>query len=511
MQEVPDSCDVVVIGAGFSGLCAAIRLDQAGIQDFVVLERESGVGGVWRQNTYPGAACDVASALYSFSFENDYDWPCTHGTYRDIVGYMHHCIDKYGVGNRMAFDVDVQRLEWQPQSARWLVRTSKGIVSAKYVISACGLFSKPTIPDTPGLETFAGPVIHSAMWDHAFDPDRKVIAVVGNGCSAAQIVPAIAERAKRIHVIMRSPVHVIAKAERTYSEDERALYNRFPILRGLDRQGFIRKSLELADLPVSEAARERMNPAILDSMARLVSDPKKRDAVIPDYPVMAKRPIRSDEYLPALDRPDVDVVRSTIDHLTPTAIVTADGRTIEIDALVFATGFEASEYLVPLEVIGRDGAHLQEQWRDGAKAYYGMLVPNFPNFMMIYGPNTNVVGSILQIIEPQVSTALSLIGNAESAQGLVEVSDAASERFNEEVQERLSKTVWGLGAATNYFTAASGRIVTQWPGTFVEFQERLASLDISELLATNHDTDQGSSLTEDAGPASGRVATGTNA
>jgi cation diffusion facilitator CzcD-associated flavoprotein CzcO len=482
LKALPRTCEVVIVGAGFSGLCAAIRLDQSSIKDFIVLEREAGLGGVWHQNTYPGAACDVASALYSFSFENDYDWPRTHGSWRDIVTYMAKCVDKYAVGDRFLFDTDVQHLEWQPAGEGWLVKTNRGNVRAKYVISACGLFRKPTIPATPGLANFAGPVMHSAMWDHSFDPTGRSIAVVGNGCSAAQIVPAIVDQADHIYLVMRSPVHVIAKAERTYSEDERDLYRRFPILRALDRRSFIDKSLALADLPVSEPARARMNPVILESMARLVSNREKRQAVLPDYPVMAKRPIRSDDYLTALDRTDVDIIRSMIDHVTPDSMVMADGRVFPVDALIFATGFEASQYLVPLEVVGREGMHLQEQWRNGAHAYFGMLAPHFPNFIMIYGPNTNVVGSILQVIEPQVETAVAMIRQANVSGAVVEVGEELESTYSEEVQKRLSNSVWGLRAATNYFTAASGRIVTQWPGTFLEYQERLAGLDIGSLI-----------------------------
>lgn len=482
-MTLPASTTVAIIGAGFSGVCAAIRLARAGQHNFVVLERGAGPGGVWRQNTYPGAACDVPSSLYSFSFVDDFDWPGTHGAWSEIVSYINHCIDKFGVRDKILYNVDVESSVWDGERNKWTLTTSDGAVRSDFVISACGLFNKPSVPDIAGLDTFTGPSFHSAEWDNSFDPSGKAVAVVGTGCSAAQIVPELARTAAKLVVFQRSPCHVMPKHERRFSDDERLLYKRFPILRALERAGFEKGSAAFVAFQFDDAANQRMNGDILADMTGKIMDPGKRQQLLPTFPIGGKRPISSDNILQTIDSPGVDLVAAPIEHVTAEGIVTADGEVHAVDAIVFATGFRVSDYLAPLNVVGADGRVLADAWKDGAYALLGMMVDGFPNMFMVYGPNSNAVGSIIEMIEPQVDYIVRQIELSQREGRLVEADAAMVRQFNETLQERLSRSIYGKRVAENYFSTAGGKIVTQFPGSPAQFAQEIAALDPRAFLA----------------------------
>lgn len=482
MNQLSGATTIVIIGAGFSGICAAIKLKQAGISDFLVLERAPDLGGVWHHNDYPGAACDVPSSLYSFSFVHDYDWTGTHGSRAEILDYMNFCVDRFDIRAHLRFDVEVAQGAWDGASCRWTVTTSRGTLEARYLLSACGLFNKPSIPQLPGLDDFHGPAFHSALWDHEAPIAGRTVAIIGTGCSSAQILPEIVEAAERVLVFQRSACHVLPKAERIFSDDERALYRRYPILRALERTALERGAAGFGAFQFDADAREAMNAQILASMSSQILGEDTRSKALPRFALGGKRPISSSTFLATLDRDDVVLISEPIVRIDPAGPVTADGRTHPVDAIIFGTGFAASDYLVPLDIVGRGGETLQALWRDGAFAYYGILVDGFPNFMMVYGPNSNVVGSILQIIEPQVEFVVALIEQAERERRLIEADHATVAAFNDRLQDALSRSVYGTTGADNYFSKAGRRIVTQWSGSPDNFIASLAAVDPRSCL-----------------------------
>jgi cation diffusion facilitator CzcD-associated flavoprotein CzcO len=475
---------VVIIGAGFSGICAAIKLKILGICDFLVLERAPNLGGVWHYNNYPGAACDVPSSLYSFSFVDDYDWRSTHGSWSEIVDYINFCVDRFDIRSNLQFGVEAKVAQWNDKKSCWVVATDQGEIESRYVISACGLFNKPSVPSIPGLEDFVGSSFHSAKWDQKFSAVGKVIAVVGTGCSTAQIVPAIVDHARKLLVFQRSPCHVMPKEERTYSDEERALYRRYPILRALERTALENGTEAFGQFQFDAVTRGSMNAGVLAGMSVQIGNLAKRQALLPSFPLGGKRPISSDTYLPALDKDNVEIVCEPIEQINARGIITSDGRKHEVDAIIFATGFATSDYLVPLEVVGRQGRSLQALWREGAYAYLGMMVDGFPNFLMIYGPNSNVVGSILQVIELQVGFIVPQIVEAERQNALAEVDHATVVRFNKYLQGRLAQSIYGQNVTTNYFTTKDNKIVTQWCGTPDELAREIAGIDRHSCLVS---------------------------
>ncbi|HXP31094.1 MAG TPA: NAD(P)/FAD-dependent oxidoreductase [Stellaceae bacterium] len=455
---------IAIIGTGFGGIGMAIRLKQAGIESFAIYSKADDIGGVWHVNTYPGAACDVASCLYSFSFERDFDWQRTHGTQPEIATYLKRCAAKYGLGSHIHFGTEIASASFDADAALWrLVATDSRRFEAQIVVSACGLFNQPAYPEIEGAAAFRGMVFHSARWNHAFDPDGKRVAVIGTGCSAAQFVPEIVDRTERLVAFIRTPQYVVPKAEKVYSPDERQTYARFPLLRRWERlKTYVSFERRFA-AQVDEDVRKTAEQGALAFLAREVTDPAKRAKLTPPYRLGCKRLIQSNTYLRALDLPKVEIVSDAIARIVPKGIVTADGALREVDAIIYGTGFKPTEYLSPMHVAGLGGRELNDAWRDGAEAYLGITVSGFPNFFMIYGPNTNTINSIVVMIEGQISYILKCIRRLAGARArYMDVRASVQARFNEELRRLLSATVWGSGCRA-YFVNANGRVVTQWP------------------------------------------------
>jgi cation diffusion facilitator CzcD-associated flavoprotein CzcO len=462
---------VVIIGAGPGGLCAGIKLREAGIEDFVILEAADGVGGTWRHNRYPGAACDVPSHLYSFSFELKRDWSRPYATQPEILEYFEHCAEKYGLGPHLRFDTPVRGAYWDEECVVWRVVTAQGDeIVADAVVSAVGMFNGLNIPDIPGLDSFGGTLFHSGRWRADHDLSGETVAVIGSAASAVQFVPEIAAEVGQLHVFQRSPQWVLPKVDTPLSAGELERFRADPIV-ARQRRWEIWRQLEgfitFADKEALVAAEEagRANLAVVD-------DPGTRQKLTPHVPFGCQRPLISNDWFPTFNRPNVELVTEQIEKLTADAVVTADGTERRVDTVILATGFEATRYASAIEVTGADGRSLAEEWSDGPHAYLGITTSGFPNLFMTYGPNTNN-GSILFMIECQVSYIVRQLQRME-AEGLawIDVRRDVQDRYNEQLQHDLDQVeVWQAGCS-NYYRGPSGRIVTQWPHTMSEYRAR---------------------------------------
>ncbi|MGD0526832.1 MAG: NAD(P)/FAD-dependent oxidoreductase [Polyangiaceae bacterium] len=472
---------VLIVGSGFAGLGMAIRLKQAGIDDFVVLEQADDVGGTWRDNHYPGCACDVPSHLYSFSFEPWPGWTRDFAPQGEILEYLRHCTDKYGIRPHIRFGARVVRARWDEADGVWEVTASDGDTwRARVVVSGCGPLSRPQLPDIPGLASFAGKTFHSARWDHTFALDGKTVAVVGTGASAVQIVPEIAPKVEKLFVYQRTAPWVMPKPDGPIAPWKRRLYARVPAAQNAARQG-IYWSRELLALGFVVEPRimklgERLARRYL---ARRVADPALRAKLTPSYTMGCKRVLPTNHYLPALQRENVELVTDGIAEVRAHSILSKDGTERAVDAIVLATGFEAAEQVAPFEVLGRAGRELNEAWRDGASAYLGTAVSGFPNLFLLVGPNTGLGhSSMVFMIESQVAYVMDALKKMR-ARGLkaVDVKPETLARYNARLQERLKGTVWSSGCMSWYLTR-SGKNTTIWPGFTVEFRLRTRRFDL---------------------------------
>ncbi len=464
MRGKSDAPTIAIIGSGFGGIGMAIRLKRAGIDTFTIYSKSHEAGGVWYENTYPGAACDVASSLYSYSFEPHWDWSRTHGTQPEIAAYLRHCVAKYALAPHLRFGTEIASAAYDEREALWRLAAADGReFAANVLVSACGLFNQPALPELPGLETFAGASFHSARWDHDYDLAGKRVAVIGTGCSTAQYVPEIVGKVSRLVAFIRTPQYVLPKIERTFDENQRDAYRRYPILRRLERiKTYVAFERRFAVF-VDERARKAAEETALKFLTTQVKDPEKRQKLTPTYRFGCKRTIQSSDYLRALDRENVEIVRAPIARAVPDGLVDEDGRHHAVDAIIFGTGFVPTDYLASLRVVGSGGRTLKEAWPLGAEAYLGITVAGFPNFFMLYGPNTNTATSIVVMLEGQIGYILKCIrrlgrGRARS----MTVRPEVQARFNGELQKRIAATSWGSGCRS-YFVNAAGRVVTQWP------------------------------------------------
>ncbi|MFF9087246.1 flavin-containing monooxygenase [Streptomyces sp. NPDC014991] len=475
---------VAVIGSGFGGLGAAVRLRREGITDFVVLERADSVGGTWRDNSYPGCACDVPSHLYSFSFAPHPDWPRTFSGQQHIRAYLEHVTDLFGLRPHLRLGSEVKLMTWDDEKLRWTVETTRGTLTADVVVSATGPLSDPKIPRIPGLESFPGKVFHSARWDHDYDLRGKRVAMVGTGASAIQIVPAIQPQVGRLTLFQRTPPWVLPRVDRAISGAERWLHRRLPLtaqvrrgllwgIRELQVQAFTKRPDELG--LVEQLAKR--------NMARAVKDPALRARLTPDYRIGCKRILLSSTYYPALARPNVDVVASGLSEVRGSTVVGADGTEAEVDAIIFGTGFHVTDMPIAERVVGADGSTLAESWKSGMRALRGAAAAGFPNFMTVIGPNTGLGNSsMILMIESQLNyladylRQLEVLGDGAA----LDARPAAVDAWNHRVQERMKRTVWNTGGCTSWYQDASGRNTTIWPGTTTEFRRATRRVDLAE-------------------------------
>jgi cation diffusion facilitator CzcD-associated flavoprotein CzcO len=476
--------EVVIVGAGFAGLGMAIRLQQGGIDDFVLLERASGVGGVWRDNRYPGLTCDIESHLYSYSFEPNPSWTRMFAPQAEILAYLERCADKHGLRSRIRFDTPATGATFDEQAGRWTVDTGgKEPLSARVLISGAGhALSQPVYPEIPGREAFAGKTMHSARWDASLPLEGKAVAVIGTGASAIQIVPSIAPRVGRLHVFQRSPPWILPKPDRDITARERKRFERFPFLQRLWRWWqFWAHELSGAGFFVTFSVMAVGQWLARRYLGATVPDPALRARLSPAYKMGCKRILVSSDYYPALQRPNVELVTEQIQEIRPHSIVTADGRERPVDVLVFATGFEAAEAKPPFGVRGRGGLELVEAWRDGIEAYLGTAISGFPNLFLLVGPNTGLGhSSMVLMMESQIRYIVGAV-RALRSRGLkfVDVLADVQRRYNVSLQKRLSKTVWNTGGCLSWYRTRSGKNTTLWPGFTAEFRWRTRRFDAS--------------------------------
>ena len=486
---MPRSPKVAIIGAGFGGLALAHALEQRGLRDYVLFEKGPHVGGVWRDNSYPGAACDVPSHLYSLSFEPKLDWSRKYAPQAEILGYLQHVADKYGLTPRVRLNSEVVSARFDGRRTRWTLTTRDGAQhEADILVTAVGQLSQPLVPDLPGLDTFTGRAFHSARWDHELDLRNRRVAVIGTGASAIQIVPALQPTVAKLTLFQRSAAYVVPRGDRAYSATELALLSRFPRLHSLSR-GLIYGLLELRMLAFLYP--ETLLPAVKKQfdqfLAEHVQDPELRAKLTPDYPPGCKRVLLSDDYLSALAKPNAEVVTSPISHVDGDALVTGDGVRHSVDAIVFGTGFRATEFLAPIEITGRDGLSLRNAWKQGAEAYLGLTVSGFPNMFMLYGPNTNLGhSSIVYMIETQVRYVMQALTAMERNDvESVEVRSDVQGSFNQALQARLSKMVWS-GDCTNWYKTEAGKNTNNWPGYTFAYRAATREFRRHDYVMTKH-------------------------
>jgi cation diffusion facilitator CzcD-associated flavoprotein CzcO len=479
-MEIPDHVRIAIVGSGFAGLGMAIKLKEAGEEDFILFERRDDVGGTWNANTYPGAACDVPSRLYSFSFAG-YDWSRSFSEQGEIQDYLRTCVDRFGVRPRLRFGVKVEEAAWDDDAGHWHVRTTSGDLTADVLVSAGGALSEPKLPDIPGVESFAGKIFHSAAWDHEHDVSGERVAVVGTGASAIQIVPAIQPKVGHLDLYQRTPAWVIPRTDRAFTRVERKLYSRFPMLDKVARTTifYARESYVLGFTKLQKLMK--VPEAIARTqMKRQIPDPDLREKLTPDYQIGCKRILISSEYYPALAQDNADVVTSGIAEIRPHAMVTEDGEERPVDTIVFATGFQVTPPPIAEKIRGRGGALLADRWAEGGmRAHRGTTVPGFPNLFFLVGPNTGLGhNSMVHQIESQIGYVREALALMERERiGEVEVRADAMERFNDRVQRELEGTVWDAGGCASWYLDDHGRNTTLWPGFTFAFRRLLKRFD----------------------------------
>jgi len=467
---------IVIIGAGFAGLGLAIRLKQAGFHRFVILEKSGDLGGTWRDNHYPGCACDVPSHMYSFSFALNPHWSRMFAPQQEIWAYLRRCADSSGVTGHIRFGCAVQRMEWDDAARRWSVVTAAGeVYRARAVVSGMGALHVPSVPEIPGAEEFAGRAFHSAEWDPSCRLSGQRVAVIGTGASAIQFIPEIARQAAQVHVFQRTPPWIHPRPDAEIPPAVRATFAALPLSMRAFRDGLYwmleLRALGFAVHPRLMAPLQRMAERHIE---RQISDPALRAQVTPDYTVGCKRILLSSDYYPALTRPNVGLVTEPIERITRTGLTCADGSSYRADVLIYGTGFRTVEALTDLSVSGRGGVKLQDAWRDGAEAYHGITVPGFPNFFLLLGPNTGLGhNSVVFMIESQVQHVLSCLRLlAREGAETIEVRPAAARRFNDGIQRRLRRAVWSEGGCTSWYLDAGGVNRALWPGFSFEYWAR---------------------------------------
>jgi cation diffusion facilitator CzcD-associated flavoprotein CzcO len=475
---------VAIIGAGAGGLGLAIRLAKSRRRDFVVFEACDGVGGTWRSNTYPGAACDVPSHLYSYSFARKPDWTKTYAEQPEILRYFEDCAERYGISRHLRPNTRISAAHWDERTRRWRLSDAEGgTYEADVLVSAIGTFTTPSMPDIEGLDSFAGPRFHSAQWEHQHDLTGRRVAVIGTGASAAQIVPELAKVAGRLHVFQRTPQWMLPRSDKPFTEEQKRRFARNPVAARRHRRQIYWAFENTIAFRHGEEGAEQLKAIALSHIDHRIKDGGLRAKLTPDQPVGCKRTLVCSDFYKAVLRENVELVTDRIERVTPDSVDTADGRERPVDAVVLATGFRATEYLEGIDVVGVGGRRLHDDWSEVAHAYMGLTVSGYPNFFMLYGPNTNQGGnSIIVILEAQARYVLSALRTMRWRRVCaVDVRRDVMDDYNRELQDALAGTVWNDGCQS-YFKNANGKIATQLPQTSRWYAQRTRRFRMREYV-----------------------------
>jgi cation diffusion facilitator CzcD-associated flavoprotein CzcO len=474
---------IAVVGGGFGGVGAAVMLRRAGHSDVTVFERGERVGGVWHHNTYPGAACDIPSHLYEFTFAPNPRWSRRYAPQAEIQAYLEEVARSHGVLERVRTGTEVTSARWD--GGRWHLETSAGPHEADVLITGTGQLTIPSVPAIAGLDRFAGPAFHTARWRHDVPLGGRRVAVVGTGCSAIQVVPAIQPAVAQLDVYQRSPGWTIFKQDFAYRERTKRLFERFPLLQRLDR----RANFAFQEIGTAAMTRHRWLLAGLRAVGRhqiktAIKDPELRRKVTPTDEIGCKRIMLTDDWYPTLTRPNVELITERIEEVTETGVRTAAGER-PADVLVLATGFKTHEFVAPMEIAGPGGRTLAEEWGPVPRAYLGITVPGFPNLFLLYGPNTNGgTGSVIFTIESAMAHVLAALDALDRAGGdRIEVRRGAADAFDHELRAALAGTVWHSGCR-NWYVDENGHDPNQWPWQWTQYRRRTATLDSAAYAIT---------------------------
>ena len=474
--------DVAIVGSGFAGLGMGYRLLEEGIEDFVILERAEDVGGTWWWNTYPGCQCDIPSHLYSFSFAPNPEWSRTYPLQREIQAYLHDCAEKFGLLPYIQFGRAVTHARWDEESARWEIETSDGTITARVLVGGQGGLSEPRLADIPGRDTFAGSSFHSAQWDHSVDVAGKKVAVLGTGASAIQIVPTIQPEVEELHVFQRTPPWVVPHSDRAITNFERRLFRRFPAI-----QRRVRRNVywlrELLAIPMTRRPNvlKALERRAVAHMKKSIKDPELQRKLTPDYRIGCKRILPSNQWYPALAKPNVNVVTHGIAEIKPEGIVTTDGALHECDVIVHATGFHVTDIPFAKKVFGGDGRSLHDVWSGSPQAYKGTAVPGYPNLFFLLGPNTGLGhNSIVHMIESQITYVIDALRTMrrDGVHGFT-VRPEAFRFWNDALQQKLPPTVWNSGGCSSWYIDANGLNTTIWPDFTWRFRHLTRKFDVA--------------------------------
>lgn len=497
MSGVPDAMphviDVAIVGAGFAGIGMATQLARRGRESFVVLERATGVGGTWRDNTYPGIACDIPAQLYSFSFRPPWEWETLYPRGAEIRRYLEQTVLDEGLTPHIRFGCELRNARWVDSTSRWEIATTAGSVHARVLVMAVGRLSDPHVPDIEGLESFTGTVVHTAQWRSDLLTGGERIGVVGTGASAVQVIPHLAADADELVVFSRTPPYVVPREDRRFTAEERARLAVPDHARAVREQMLVdadrafRQRLGLQ--PDIDAIRDRA----LGHLRRQVAAPGLRAALTPDYEIGCKRILLSDDFYPALQRPNVVFEPTALDSVVECKARAVSGHTYDLDVLVMATGFEATRLPVAVRVQGRHGEVLSDHWSAGMVSFASTAVSGFPNMFVLDGPNAALGhNSAIYMIETQLGYVLGALDHmARNTFDAMEVTAAAEQAYTREIDQRSASTVWLTGCNSWYVDPRSGRLTLLWPGTAASFRERNGTFDPQPYLIESRPVDEG--------------------
>ena len=483
----PSHVRIALVGAGFGGIGMAIKLKQAGIEDFVLLERDSDVGGTWHANTYPGCQCDIPSHLYSFSFAPNPEWSRTYATQPEIWRYLRGCAERFDVRRHIRFGCELTAADWDEDASLWRLATSQGPLTAEIVIAAPGPLAEPSVPAVDGLDSFEGDVFHTARWNHDVDLAGKRVAVVGTGASAIQAVPEIQPIVERLTVFQRTPPWVVPHRDRPISGIERRVYRRFPALQRLVRSCvYATRELLVPALVYRPQLMKLPERVARRHLEQQVPDPELRARLTPDYRIGCKRILPSNRWYPALCEDNVDLVSGGIEEIRPNGVAMPDGELREVDAIVFATGFYVTEMPFADTVRGVDGKSLSDVWQGSPQAYRGTAAAGFPNFFWLVGPNTGLGhNSLVFMIEAQLAYLMDALKTIEArGAARVEVREEVQDAYNARLQKRMPQTIWNSGGCASWYIDANGNNTTIWPDFTWRFWQENRQFDAASYELT---------------------------